>query len=336
MAKFFISRPIFAWVIAIVMMLAGLISITRLSVAQYPDIAMPEVTIDATYPGASAETLSNTVTQVIEQNMNGIDNLLYMASTSQSSGRASITLTFANGTDPDIAQVQVQNKLSLATPSLPQEVQRQGLQVRKSSSSFLMVVGFISENHSMNEADISDYVNTYLKDPVSRLHGVGEVQVFGAERSMRIWVDPVKLSNYSLTLGDLQRVIERQNMQVSSGQLGGMPQDGDRELNAPIIAQSQLQTVEEFGDMLIRVNQDGSSLRMRDVARVELGQDMYDFTSRYNGVPAAGMAINLASGANALNTANTVKTYMSNAKSFFPAGLNIVYPYDTTPFVRIS
>ncbi|MCD8349517.1 MAG: efflux RND transporter permease subunit [Planctomycetaceae bacterium] len=336
MAKFFISRPIFAWVIAIVMMLAGVISITQLPVAQYPDIAMPQVVIEARYPGASAETLSNTVTQVIEQNMNGIDNMLYMASTSQSSGWATITITFANGTDPDIAQVQVQNKLSLATPTLPEEVQRQGLRVRKTATSFLMVVGFISEDHSMNETDISDYVNTYLKDPVSRLNGVGEVQVFGAERSMRVWVDPVKLSNYHLTLGDLEAVILRQNMQVSSGQLGGMPQDGERELNATIIAQSQLQTVEEFEEMLIRVNQDGSSLRMRDVARIELGQDSYDFTARYNGMPSAGMGIKLASGANALNTADNVKTYMENARDFFPAGLSFVYPYDTTPFVRIS
>ena len=336
MAKFFISRPIFAWVIAIVMMLAGVISISQLPISQYPDIAMPEVVIDARYPGASAETLSNTVTQVIEQNMNGIDNLLYMSSASQSSGNVSITLTFANGTDPDIAQVQVQNKLSLATPMLPQEVQRQGISVRKTSSTFLLVVGFISPDHSMDEIEIADYVNTYLKDSASRLTGVGEVQVFGAERSMRIWVDPVKLSNYSLTMADIQAVIERQNLQVSSGQLGGMPQDGPRELNATIIAQSQLQTVEEFENMYIRVNQDGSRLRMQDVARVELGQDDYSFTARYNGMPSCGMGVKLASGANALATADRVKQYMESSKRFFPAGLDFVFPYDTTPFVRIS
>ncbi len=336
MAKFFINRPIFAWVIAIVMMLAGVICIARLPVAQYPDIAMPAVSINAVYPGASAETLSNTVTQVIEQNMNGIDNLLYMSSSSESSGRVTITLTFQTGTDPDIAQVQVQNKLQLATPMLPAEVQRQGIQVQKSSASFLMVAGFISMDRSMSEADIADYVNTYLKDTTSRLPGVGEVTVFGAERSMRIWVDPAKLSNYSLTLADIQAVIQKQNLQVSSGQLGGMPQDGERELNAAIIAQSQLQTVDEFENMLIRVNQDGSALRMKDVARVELGQDGYEFTGRYNGMPSSGMGIKLASGANALTTADVIKRYLDESERFFPAGLECVFPYDTTPFVRIS
>ena len=336
MAKFFINRPIFAWVIAIVMMLAGVISISQLPIAQYPDIAMPEVVIQARYPGASAETLSNTVTQVIEQNMNGIDHLLYMASTSESSGNVSITLTFENGTDPDIAQVQVQNKLSLATPMLPQTVQRLGISVRKTSASFLLVAGFISVDGSMNEAEISDYVNTYVKDPASRLNGVGEVMVFGAERSMRIWVDPVRLSNYSLTLSDLESVILQQNLQVSSGQLGGMPQDGERELNATVNSQSQLQTVEEFENIFIRVNQDGSSLRMKDVARVELGQDNYDFTARYNGMPSAGMAVKLASGANALSTADVIKNFLKDRQRTFPQGLEVIYPYDTTPFVRIS
>ncbi len=336
MAKFFINRPIFAWVVAIVMMLAGIISISQLPVAQYPDIAMPSIVIDANYPGASAETLSNTVTQVIEQNMNGIDNLLWMSSTSESSGRVSINLTFETGTDSDIAQVQVQNKLQLATPQLPEVVQRQGISVSKSSASFLLVAGFVSTDGSMGQTDISDYVNTYLKDATSRLNGVGEVTVFGAERSMRIWVDPVKLSNYSLTFADLQAVIQSQNMQVSSGQLGGNPQEGERELNAVIVAQSQLETVEEFENMFIRVNQDGSELRMKDVARVELGQDTYDFTGAYNGLPASGMAIKLASGANALTTADNVKTYLADAERFFPAGLEYVFPYDTSPFVRVS
>ncbi len=336
MAKFFISRPIFAWVIAIVMMLAGVISITQLPVAQYPDIAMPQVVIWANYPGASAETVTSTVTQVIEQNMTGIDNMLYMSSTSESTGNAQITLTFAAGTDPDIAQVQVQNKLSLATALLPEEVQRRGITVQKQSSSFLMVIGFVSRDGSMNEADIADYANTYIKDSLSRITGVGQVQMFGAERSMRIWVDPVKLSNYKLTISDLIGVIQQQNLQVSSGQLGGMPQAGERQLNATIIAQSQLQTVEEFENMYIRVNPDGSALRMRDVARVELGQDYYEFTARYNSVPAAGMAVSLASGANALDTAADIKAYMEESKRFFPAGLDFVYPYDTTPFVAIS
>ncbi len=336
MAKFFISRPIFAWVIAIVMMLAGVISILQLPISQYPDIAMPAIVIDANYPGASAETLSNTVTQVIEQNMNGIDNLLYMASQSQSSGNVSITLTFENGTDPDIAQVQVQNKLSLATPKLPQEVQRQGMSVSKSSAAYLLVAGFVSRDGSMTEADISDYVNTYLKDAASRVSGVGEISVFGAERAMRIWVDPVKLSNFNLTLSDLQSVIQLQNLQVSSGQLGGTPQDGARELNATITAQSQLQTVKEFEDMYIRVNTDGSVLRMKDVARVELGQDNYSTVGRFNGMPASGMAVKLAAGANALQTADNVKAFLASSKEFFPPGLDYVFPYDTSPFVRLS
>ena len=336
MAKFFISRPIFAWVIAIVMMLAGAICITQLPVAQYPQIAMPQVVVDAFYPGASAETLSNTVTQVIEQNMNGIDNMVYMSSESQSSGRASLTLTFRTGTDPDIAQVQVQNKLQLATPSLPQEVQRQGLEVRKTSASFLLVTGFISRDGSMNEADIADYINTFLKDSMARLNGVGEVQVFGASRSMRIWLDPVKLSNYSLTISDIEAVILKQNLQVSSGQLGGTPQLGGQQLNATIIAQSQLQTVEEFENIFIRVNQDGSSLKMKDVARVELGQDEYGFTSRYNRMPSAGVAVKLASGANALDTSDEVKNFLERSREFFLPGFDYVFPYDTTPFVRIS
>ncbi len=336
MARFFINRPIFAWVVSIVMMLAGAISISQLPIAQYPDIALPEVVISATYPGASAETLSNTVTQVIEQNMNGIDNMLYMTSESQSAGNMSLTLTFAAGTDPDIAQVQVQNKLSLATPQLPQEVQRQGLEVSKSTSTFLLVAGFISRDGSMNESDIADYVNTYLKDAMARLTGVGEVQVFGASRAMRIWVDPVKLSNYRLTLSDIEAVILRQNMQVSSGQLGGTPQTIGQQLNATVIAQSQLQTVEEFENIFIRVNQDGSSLRMRDIARVELGQESYATEARYNGLPAAGMGVKLATAANALNTADNVKSFLEEQRPFFPPGLDFVFPYDTTPFVSIS
>ncbi len=336
MARFFINRPIFAWVVAIVMMLAGAISITQLPIAQYPDIALPSVVISANYPGASAETLSNTVTQVIEQNMNGINNLLYMSSESQSAGNMSLTLTFAAGTDPDIAQVQVQNKLSLATPQLPQEVQRQGLEVSKSTATFLLVVGFISRDGSMNESDIADYVNTYLKDAMARLTGVGEIQVFGSSRAMRIWVDPVKLSNYRLTLGDIETVILKQNMQVSSGQLGGTPQVVGQEVNATVIAQSQLQTVEEFENILIRVNQDGSSLKMRDVARVELGQESYATIARYNGLPSAGVGVKLATGANALNTADTVKEFMESQRQFFPAGLDFVFPYDTSPFVAIS
>ncbi len=336
MAKFFINRPIFAWVVAIVMMLAGGICITRLPISQYPDIALPQVVVSATYPGASAETMSNTVTQVIEQNMNGIDNLLYMSSESQSAGNMSLTLTFEAGTNPDIAQVQVQNKLQLATPQLPQEVQRQGLQVEKSTSTFLLVVGFVSRDGSMSEADISDYLNTYLKDAMARLEGVGEIEVFGANRAMRIWVDPVKLSNYSLTIADIEAVMLSQNMQVSSGQLGGMPQSKGQQLNATVIAQSQLQTAEEFENIFIRVNQDGSALKMKDIARVELGQDDYSTTARFNGQPAAGAGVKLATGANALSTADGVKAFLERQRQFFPPGFDYEFPYDTTPFVALS
>ncbi|MDR1519864.1 MAG: efflux RND transporter permease subunit [Planctomycetota bacterium] len=343
MAKFFINRPIFAWVVAIVMMLGGAVSIYVLPVAQYPHIALPQVVINASYPGASAETLSNTVTQIIEQNMNGIDNLLYMSSATQSSGYVDVNLTFRNGVDPDIAQVQVQNKLQLAIPMLPQEVQRRGLSVRKTSASFLMVVGFISRGGDMNETDIADYVNTYVKDGLARLSGVGEIQVFGAQRSMRVWVDPLKLANFGLTIADIEAVIERQNFQVSSGQIGGMPNVSGQGMNATIIAQSQLQTVEEFEEMLIRVKPDGARLRMRDVARVELGREDYGFEGRYfdqesggKGYSSAGVAIRLATGANALDTAGRVKEYMDAARSFFPPGLDYLFPYDTTPFVRIS
>lgn len=336
MAKFFIHRPIFAWVVAIVMMLAGILSITQLPVSQYPDIALPQVRISARYPGASSDTLSNTVTQVIEQNMNGIDNVLYMSSDSQSAGNMSIVLTFEAGTNPDIAQVQVQNKLQLATPKLPESVQRMGIEVRKSSSTFLLVLGFISTTGTMTEADITDYANAYIKDPLSRVAGVGEVRVFGAERSMRIWADPVKLSQYNLTLADLSAVIARQNLQVSSGQIGGMPQVEGQNLNVTVIAQSQLQTAEEFENILIRVNTDGSTLTMKDVARVELGKESYADLARFNGQPAGGIGVYLATGANALQTAENVKNFLEEQRQYFPPGLEYVFPYDTTPFIRIS
>ncbi len=266
MAKFFIDRPIFAWVIAIIIMLAGALSILKLPVAQYPTIAPPAVTISATYPGADAKTVQDTVTQVIEQNMNGIDNLMYMSSTSDSSGTVTITLTFQSGTDPDIAQVQVQNKLQLAMPLLPQEVQQQGIQVNKSSSSFLMVAGFVTEDGSMTQDDISDYVASNIKDPISRTSGVGDVQLFGSQYAMRIWLDPNKLNNYQLTPVDVISAIKAQNAQVAAGQLGGTPPVQGQQLNASIIAQTRLTSAEEFGNILLKVNQDGSQVRLRDVA----------------------------------------------------------------------
>ncbi len=336
MAKFFIDRPIFAWVIAIIIMLAGILSIMKLPIAQYPTIAPPAVTIAANYPGADAKTVQDTVTQVIEQNMNGIDNLLYMSSNSDSSGNVQITLTFNSGTDPDIAQVQVQNKLQLAMPLLPQEVQQQGVSVEKSSSSFLMVAGFISEDGSMTQEDIADYVGSNIKDPISRTSGVGDVQLFGAQYAMRIWLDPNKLNNYQLTPGDVIAAIKVQNNQVAAGQLGGTPPVKGQQLNASIIAQTRLTSPEEFSKIQLKVNPDGSQVRLSDVAKVELGGESYNVIARYNGKPAAGIGIKLATGANALNTASEVKAELAKLEPFFPASLKVVYPHDTTPFVKIS
>ncbi|POT98522.1 hydrophobe/amphiphile efflux-1 family RND transporter [Escherichia sp. ESNIH1] len=336
MSKFFIDRPIFAWVIAIIIMLAGALSILNLPVAQYPSIAPPAVTVSATYPGADAKTVQDTVTQVIEQNMNGIDGLLYMSSTSDSSGSVQITLTFNSGTDADIAQVQVQNKLQLAMPLLPQEVQQQGVSVEKSSSSFLMVLGMINTDGSMTQEDIADYVGATVKDPVSRTAGVGDVQLFGAQYAMRIWMDPNKLNNFQLTPVDVINAIKAQNAQVAAGQLGGTPPVKGQQLNASIIAQTRLTSTEEFGKILLKVNTDGSQVRLRDVAEIELGGENYDVIAKYNGQPASGLGIKLATGANALDTANAVRATIESLKPTFPAGLKVVYPYDTTPFVKIS
>ncbi|MFN4497244.1 multidrug efflux RND transporter permease subunit AcrB [Klebsiella grimontii] len=336
MPNFFIDRPIFAWVIAIIIMLAGGLSILKLPIAQYPTIAPPAISITAMYPGADAETVQNTVTQVIEQNMNGIDHLMYMSSNGDSTGTATITLTFESGTDPDIAQVQVQNKLALATPLLPQEVQQQGISVEKASSSFLMVVGVINTNGTMNQDDISDYVAANMKDAISRTSGVGDVQLFGSQYAMRIWMDPNKLNNFQLTPVDVISALKAQNAQVAAGQLGGTPPVKGQQLNASIVAQTRLTNTEEFGNILLKVNQDGSQVRLRDVAKIELGGENYDVIAKFNGQPASGLGIKLATGANALDTANAIRAELKKMEPFFPSGLKIVYPYDTTPFVQIS
>ncbi|ORM65801.1 hydrophobe/amphiphile efflux-1 family RND transporter [Pantoea rodasii] len=336
MAKFFIDRPIFAWVLAIIIMLAGTLAIISLPIEQYPNVAPPAVEIQATYPGADAKTLQDSVTQVIEQNMNGIDGLMYMASSSDSSGTLTLTLTFQSGTNADIAQVQVQNKLQLAMPLLPQEVQQQGIQVKKSSSSFLMVAGFISDDGSMTQNDISDYVASNIKDPISRTPGVGDTQVFGAQYAMRIWMDPHKLNNYQLTPVDVISALGTQNTQVAAGQLGGTPPVPGQQLNASIIAQTRLTNTEEFGNIMLKVNQDGSQVRLRDVAKIELGGENYEIIARYNGKPASGIGVKLATGANALDTAKAVKDELAKLQPFFPSGMKTVYPYDTTPFVKIS
>lgn len=336
MARFFINRPIFAWVIAILVMLAGLLAVKTLPVSQYPPIAPPQITINAMYPGASAQTVQDTVTQVIEQKLNGIDNLIYMSSTSDSAGAVSINLTFKAGTDPNIAQVQVQNKLQLATPLLPQVVQKEGIQVVKSTKNFLLIIGLISEDGSMDRNALTDYMVSNLQDIVSRVEGVGELQQFGTQNAMRIWLNPTKLNSYRLTSNDVITALQAQNAQVSAGQFGGTPSSQGQQLNATITARTLLQTPEQFDAIILRTNPDGSTVRLKDVAESKIGTENYDIIARYKGKPLAGMAIRLAAGANALDTADRVKTKMAELSKFFPAGVQVVYPYDTTPFVKVS
>jgi len=336
MARFFIDRPIFAWVIAIIIMLAGALAMLKLPVSMYPEVAPPAVSISASYPGASAKVVEDSVTQIIEQNMKGLDGLIYFSSNSSSNGQASITLTFESGTNPDIAQVQVQNKLQLAMPLLPQEVQRQGINVAKSSSGFLNVVGFVSEDGSMDEHDISDYVGSNVLDPLSRVPGVGSIEVFGGKYAMRIWLDPNKLQTYRVSVDEVSAAVRAQNAQVAVGQLGGAPAVKGQQLNATINAQDRLQTPQQFRDIVLRTEADGSTLRLGDVARVELGAETYDFVTRYNGKPASGLAVTLATGANALDTAEGVRKTLDELAANFPHGLKAVIPYDTTPFVKVS
>ncbi|MHC6218222.1 multidrug efflux RND transporter permease subunit SmeE [Stenotrophomonas acidaminiphila] len=336
MARFFIDRPIFAWVIAIIIMLAGALAMLKLPISMYPEVAPPAVSISANYPGASAKVVEDSVTQIIEQNMKGLDGLIYFSSNSSSNGQASITLTFESGTNPDIAQVQVQNKLQLAMPLLPQEVQRQGINVAKSSSGFLNVIGFVSEDGSMDEHDISDYVGSNVIDPLSRVPGVGSIQVFGGKYAMRIWLDPNKLQTYRVSVDEVTAAVRAQNAQVAVGQLGGAPAVKGQQLNATINAQDRLQTPQQFRDIVLRTEADGSTLKLGDVARVELGAETYDFVTRYNGKPASGLAVTLATGANALATAEGVRKTLDELAANYPHGLKAVIPYDTTPFVKVS
>jgi len=336
LSRFFIDRPIFAWVIAIVIMLAGALAIRTLPIAQYPEIALPQVAISASYPGASAKTVEDSVTQVIEQKMKGLDGLDYMSSTSDSSGSATVTLTFKAGTDIDIAQVQVQNKLQTATALLPQEVQQQGLTVAKSARNFMMVVGLYSEDPKTTNTDLADYLASNIQDSLSRVDGVGDIQLFGAQYAMRIWLDPQKLASFSLTPADVSTAIKAQNAQVSAGQLGGSPNLPGTGLNATITAQSRLQTPEQFRQIIIKNTTGGATVRLADVARVELGAENYVSVAKYNGHPAAGMAIKLAPGANALDTAAAVKAKMAQLEKSFPANYKYVVPYDSTPFVKLS
>ncbi|KVR00816.1 multidrug transporter, partial [Burkholderia ubonensis] len=336
MAKFFIDRPIFAWVIAIVLMLAGVASIFTLPIAQYPTIAPPAVQITANYPGASAKTVEDTVTQVIEQQMSGLDNFLYMSSTSDDSGNATITITFAPGTNPDIAQVQVQNKLSLATPNLPQVVQQLGMSVTKSSSNWLLWIAFNSEDGSMSKDDLTNYVASHVLDPISRINGVGQTLLLGSQYAMRVWLDATKLTNYGLTPSDVTAAILAQNVQVAGGQIGGTPAKPGTVLQATITEATLLRTPEQFGKILLKVNPDGSQVRVKDVAKVSLGTENYNFDTKYMGQPTAGLGIQLATGANALATVNAIQAKVAELSRYFPHGLVVHYPFDTTPFVRLS
>jgi multidrug efflux pump len=336
MAQFFIRRPVFAWVIAIIIMLCGLMSINSLPISQYPDVSPPQISISATYPGADAETLENSVTQVIEQQLTGLDGLLYFSATSSSDGSVSINVTFDQGTDPDIAQVQVQNKVQQAESRLPTEVTAQGVTVKKSQSSFLLIVGLYDETDKASMADISDYLVSNIQDPLSRIEGVGDVQVFGSEYAMRIWLDPTKLASFSLMPSDVSTAIEAQNTQVSAGKVGDLPSGADQQLTATVKAQSRLQTPEQFRNIILKSDSSGALVRLGDVARVELGNEDYSSSARLNGHPASGIAVKLAAGANALNTAKLVKAKVAEYQTSMPNGYKVAYPKDSTDFINIS
>ena len=336
MSSFFIDRPIFSWVLAIIVMMAGALSLLKMPIEQYPNIAPPSVSISTSLPGASAETLENSVTQVIEQSLTGIDSLRYFASSSDSDGNVMITLTFEPKTNPDIAQVQVQNKLQAAMPLLPQEVQQQGVRVTKANNNFLLVVGLYSENDSVSQEILGDILLSDMKDTISRINGVGNVTIFGNPRAMRIWLNPHKLFGYSLTSSDVIAAIKAQNADVSAGQLGGLPSVKGQQLNATITAQSKLKTVEDFSKIILRVNKSGAQVRLKDVARIELGSQSYSTVARYKRHPASGMAIILASGANALQTAENVKAKVTELTKILPPSVKVIYPYDSTPFIKLS
>ncbi|MBW2709211.1 MAG: efflux RND transporter permease subunit [Deltaproteobacteria bacterium] len=336
LSKFFLDRPVFAWVIAIIMMAGGGLAIYNLPISQYPPIAPPSIAISAFYPGASAETVENSVTQIIEQKMTGFDKMLYMSATSDSSGSSRIVLTFEAGTDPDFAWSQVQNKLQLAMTSLPEMVKNQGVTVRKSTRNYLMIVGLISEDGSMDGDDLRDYAKSNLEKIMARVPGVGEVETFGSGYAMRIWFNPDKLTDYQMTVKEVITALRTYNVEVSAGQFGGMPAVAGQRLNASIVVQNMLKTPEEFGAIPIRVNPDGSTVRIRDIGRTELGTESYDIRSFYNGNPSAGMAIRQVAGANALDTADAVKARMAEMSRYFPPGMKVVYPHDTTPFVKVA
>jgi multidrug efflux pump len=336
MPQFFIDRPVFAWVIAIATMLAGLLALNSLAISQYPQIAPPAVNIVATYAGADAQTVENSVTKVIEQGMTGLDHLDYMTSSSTSTGRVSITLTFTNAANPDVAQMQVQNKLQLVTSQLPAVVQSTGISVTKSTDSFLLVASFVSTDGRLTVTDLADYVDSTYNDTLKRIEGVGQTRLFGSAYAMRIWLDADKLAKYSLMPGDVTAAIKAQNAQVSAGQLGGLPSPPGVQLNATVTARSRMQTPDEFRNIILKSAGDGSIVRVGDVARVEFGAQNYNTYARFNNKPATGLAVMLAAGANAISTADRVQAAIDSLRSTLPPGVEVIYPYDTTPFVRLS
>ena len=336
LARFFANRPVFAWVITIAVILAGIASIRALPVAAYPDVALPSVNISAGYPGASAETVENSVTQVLEQQLTGIDGLVYFSGSSSSAGQAGINVTFKQGTNPDTAQVQVQNKVQQAIPRLPPAVQQQGIVVSKAQSNFLMVVVIYDNNDKTTEADISDYVASTIQDPIARVDGVGSIQIFGGSYAMRIWLDPTKLQAFSLMPSDVEGAIATQNVQVSAGKIGQQPATAEQQLNATVTAQSKLHTAQQFRDIILKYDPSGATVRLGDVARVELGTEAYDFAVRLNRHPASGFAVNLAPNANAMAVASAVKQTVNRLEATMPAGWKVSYPFDTTKFIRLS
>jgi HAE1 family hydrophobic/amphiphilic exporter-1 len=336
LSRFFLDRPVFAWVIAIILMTLGALAIYKMPISQYPPIAPPSIAIDAYYPGASAETVENTITQVIEQKMTGLDGMLYLTGSSSSSGAARIEMTFAAGTDPDVAWSKVQNKLQLAMASLPDTVQRTGVKVSKSTRNYLIIIGLISEDGSMTGDDLRDYAQSKLEKVLARVPGVGEVENFGSQYAMRVWLNPDQLTNYGLTIADVTTALSAYNVEVSAGQLGGAPAKPGQRINASIIVQHLLQTPEEFANIPIRSNPDGSVVRIKDIGRTELGTERYDIVANFNGKPSAAMAIRQAAGANALDTANAVKKKLAEMSPYFPKGMKVIYPYDTTPFTKVA
>src|SRR6185503_19332964 len=336
LSRFFIDRPVFAWVIAVVVMLAGGIAAFSLPIEQYPNIAPPAVVITAIYPGADSESLQNSVTQVIEQQLTGLDNLLYFSSSSNADGSVMITATFAPGTNPDIAQVQVQNKVQAAVPLLPSAVQQLGVVVAKQQANFIMVIGIYDDTGRYTNVDISDFITSKMRDPLSRVPGVGNTIVFGAQYAMRIWLDPFKLQNFSLQASDIANAVRTQNVQVSAGQIGAQPAVPGAVINATVTAQSRLQTAEQFRDIILKTSPTGAVVRLGDVARVELGAETYSIASLFNGYPAAGIPIMLAPGANALKTVDAVKAKAEELKASLPPGMKLVYPIDNTTFIRLS